>query len=720
VRLVSDRYPGHGSSRPHELIDVGGTLYYQGIDPVLGYALFRTDGTAAGTSVVKDYLPGPFNPNFVNPYFANTGDGRVFYSDGDGTSTGRELYVTDGTAAGTRLVKDILPGVAGSSPAYLAAVGGTVFFAAQGSTAQGVELWKSDGTAAGTVLVKNIHSDDRSLYSSFSSNPANLTAVNGAVYFAANDGVNGTELWRTDGTAAGTVMYDLYAGSSSSNPQSLIAVGSTLFFVTQGGSAATLWRVAPGDAKPVAIGGFTVVASSGQRGVQNLASVNGTLYFAGDDGTHGMEVWKSDGTAAGTVMIKDIRTVPDQQNQRSSSPGSFMAAGNYVVFYADDGVAGRELWRTDGTAAGTTLLKDIYPNKFSDSVFNGSSPFPRVTYNGQAYFTATDDTHGTELWRTDGTPAGTVLVKDVWPGSKNSGLNSFGVAGGRLFFSADDGGGSGAELWTTDGTDAGTIRAADLSPGAGSSQPARFMDVNGAVVFFASDGVNGPSLFRFEPEDVKPTVVGTRFARVGGKAAVVVDFDEDVAGSLAGTDLVVTNLTTGQVLDPAAFTVAYDAANNRATFTLGSGLLADGNYRVTLAANGVRDTSDNPLAADGALDFFVLAGDVNGDRVVNFNDLLVLAKNYGRSGVGLAEGDFDGDGVVNFADLLMLAKNYNRTLDVPPPPPAPAPVMAVAAALPMATKRQASPAKPLFSTRPVVARPAPAKGKGVTAAKRGL
>jgi hypothetical protein len=262
----------------------------------------------------------------------------------------------------------------------------------------------------------------------------------------------------------------------------------------------------------------------------------------------------------------------------------------------------------------------------------------------------------------------------------------------------------------------------DLNPGAGPSNPAGIESLNGAVVFTASDGVNGPTLYRFEPESVKPTVVGTRLARVGGKAAVVVDFDEDVSGSLSGSDLVVTNLTTGQALDPTAFTLAYDAANSRATFFFGGGVLGDGNYRVALGANGVRDTSDNPLAADGTLDFFVLAGDANGDRVVNFDDLLVLAKNYNGVNETWADGDFNGDGVVNFDDLLVLAKNYNKVLDAPPPPPpAPAPVLAAAAAaavLPKSPDRQARAVKPVFSTRPVVARPAAVKAKKVTARGR--
>jgi hypothetical protein len=264
-------------------------------------------------------------------------------------------------------------------------------------------------------------------------------------------------------------------------------------------------------------------------------------------------------------------------------------------------------------------------------------------------------------------------------------------------------------LWTTDGTEGGTVRVADINPGAGGSTPTRFFDVNGAVLIMASDGVNPPSLFHFDSESVKPTASAPQFLRTAAKPAITVAFDEDVSGSLAPADLVLTNLTTGQTVDPATMSLKYDPADNRATFTfsgLPGGVLPDGNYRVTLAANVVRDTSNNPLAADATLDFFVLAADANHDRVVNFDDLLAVAKNYNKAGATFDQGDFNYDGVVNFDDLLILAKAYNKTLEVPPPPPPPAP----AAVLPASPSRQDRAAKPLFSTKPV-AKPAPAKPK---------
>ncbi|MCA2759485.1 ELWxxDGT repeat protein, partial [Microcystis sp. M145S2] len=155
----------------------------------------------------------------------------------DGVS-GYELWKSDGTAAGTVLVKDIRPGSTGSYPRYLTAVGNTLFFTAYDGVS-GYELWKSDGTAAGTVLVKDI----RPGY--YRSNPRNLTVVGNTLFFTANDGVSGYELWKSDGTAAGTVLVgDIRPGSSSSNPRNLRVVGNNLFFTADNGvNGEELWSL---------------------------------------------------------------------------------------------------------------------------------------------------------------------------------------------------------------------------------------------------------------------------------------------------------------------------------------------------------------------------------------------------------------------------------------------------------------------------------------------
>ena len=431
--LVKDVYPGSGGGSSGSPIVVGDSTYFfvgNGNDGA-GSELWKSDGTAAGTTLVKDINPGgsASTPDFMTAIGSN-----VFFQANNGTN-GAELWKSDGTAAGTTLVKDINSGSGSSIPQRLTAVGSNLFFRAIDSnvTGNGNELWKSDGTAAGTVLVKDINPGN------LGSNPDDLVVIGSTLFFTADDGTNGVELWMSNGTAAGTVMVkDIRTGSASSAPDDLVVVGSTLF-------------------------------------------------FSADDGTNGAELWKSDGTAAGTVMVKDIRT-----GSATSSILNPVALGSLLLFAATDGSSGYELWKSDGTTAGTVMVKDIHPGSSSGGPVYSAG----ITVMGSsAFFTGTTATDGPSLWKSDGTAAGTQLVKDIHPSSTNPSIGYSTVVNSTLFFSADDGT-NGAELWKSDGTEAGTVMVTDLRPGSTGSTPTGLAKLGSTLLFIATDGVKGRELWR--------------------------------------------------------------------------------------------------------------------------------------------------------------------------------------------------------------------------------
>lgn len=405
--------------------------------------------------MVKDIYPGPNSSfSFFGPAKINT---TLFFSANDQTN-GFELWKSDGTNSGTVMVKDIYPGymfagVANNSePRHLTNVNGLLYFTANDGI-NGRELWKSDGTKAGTVMVKDINIYNN--VSDSSSDAAMLTDVNGVLYFRCNNIDNGYELWKSDGTANGTVMIkDIYTGNNING--------------------------LPNSSVPY-----------------SLTNVNGTLFFAAGDAINGTELWKSDGTAAGTVIVGG-RT--GAQNSIGSYPN--MTNVNGILYYAGYGQSNNrdvELWKSDGTDAGTVLVKDIFPGN-NAFYANSSEPNSLTNVNGTLFFSACDseidsNNQNFELWKSDGTTAGTVKVKEIRAGINGSIPRGLANANGFLYFVANDGI-NGKEIWKSDGTEAGTTLIKDLYAGVGSSDPYEFTYLNGVTYFVANDGIIGRQIFK--------------------------------------------------------------------------------------------------------------------------------------------------------------------------------------------------------------------------------
>ena len=387
-----------------------------------------------------------------------------------------------------RLVADINPGIDSSYPYELTAVGDSLFFSASDGSS-GYELWKSDGTAAGTVLVADISRGPTGSY------PSEITGVGNSLFFSAigaggfDLGPADQELWKSDGTEEGTVLVadinqDVGYGAYGSNPRELTLVGDTLFFSATGSGnsfSSELWKSDGTEEGTVLVADINPESGSSPR---NLIAVGETLFFTANDGSSGSELWKSDGTEAGTVRVADINP-----GESSSFPLAVTAVGDTLFFSAEDGSSGDELWKSDGTEAGTVRVADINPGE--------SSSFPlAVTAVGDTlFFSAEDGSSGRELWKSDGTAEGTVLVADIIPGPGSSFPTDLVAVGDTLFFTANDGS-SGTELWKSDGTAEGTVRVADINPGPNGSFPDDLVAVGDTLFFTANDGSSGSELWK--------------------------------------------------------------------------------------------------------------------------------------------------------------------------------------------------------------------------------
>jgi ELWxxDGT repeat protein len=290
--------------------------------------LWKTNGTPAGTQGVAAVS------TFTDSGRMAVSGSRVFVP-GSENYVGASLWASDGTAAGTVHLSGLAHGGDFTELSHLTDAAGTLFFTAY-ELGYGWEVWKSDGTLAGTTLVKASGLGDDPPYDAF----GEIAALpGGTVFFGLREADAGIELWKSDGTPAGTLrVADIFPGAGSSNPHQLTPAGDR-------------------------------------------------LYFVANDGVHGDEPWVTDGTAAGTHMVADLLPGAD-----SSHPDAFAAVGTTLLFSATDGVHGVEAWRTGGRTLGTRMLQDIAPGPLSASPSGFTAAGPNV------YFAASDHTTGFELW----------------------------------------------------------------------------------------------------------------------------------------------------------------------------------------------------------------------------------------------------------------------------------------------------------------------------------
>ena len=425
--LVKDIRPGDwGSDAPGFSVVMNGIAYFGAgngySDGDNGSELWRSDGTEDGTYMVKDIYPGKdsgfWSDITTKPIVFND---NVFFI-GRTETTGIELWKSDGTEEGTVLVKDLKEGTGDSSITHFTIFNDELFFIARSPDFNKLEIFKTDGTEEGTVQVTHIHENNGGV-------AGPLVEVNGKLYFSAGDRDEyGSELWVTDGTESGTEMVANINDNATNN----------------------------GDAS-----------------VSRLFGDGDLVYFAAQDVYgNGYEPWVYDTTApvssTNPQMLMDV--YPGQSSGVIYDSPSYMKAGDSVVFFArQDGFSYYDLFVTDGTPDGTSLLVD-FDSAISDSMFDGGT-----TFNGEAYFAADildpNTPHKCKsdaLWKTDGTAEGTVIVASCMVREGNNDGGTFietqnqlwGIVGDTLFFRAREYLEAPDEhysvLWRTDGIPNGT------------------------------------------------------------------------------------------------------------------------------------------------------------------------------------------------------------------------------------------------------------------------
>ncbi len=420
--LIADIHTSSGSG-PQSLTVVGKTVFFSATDGTHGRELWATDGTPDGTRLVHDIRPG----TAASAPRSLTRVGKRLYFSADDGSHGRELWVSDGTRKGTRLVRDLTPGAKGSGDLQIAALGERAYFSRQYE-----ELWRTDGTPASTRLVRAFQGIDL---------PGSAVMRSRLYFFA--DGA----LWRTDGSSIGTRRISdkrLY-GSGLTPFRGHLYFSGTLYGTGNGGCA------------------------------------------EGDTGCiEPPRLWWTDGSRAGTGPIGDIVATED-----------FAVLGDAIYFNGWTKGTSPRLFASDGRKAGTGAIAPKV------------RPLPGMQKHvGRLWMTRPSGSlpWRDELWASDATTAGTKLLKGGsadWFTSDDT-LRSVGFDG-RLWFAAGPGEDDGTnwmlldhELWMSDGTTGGTVEAADINP-TGSSYPRDLVKLGGVLLFSASDGEHGRELWSVTP-----------------------------------------------------------------------------------------------------------------------------------------------------------------------------------------------------------------------------
>jgi len=627
-----------GDIDPRSLEELGGNLLFLASDGLTPPKLWTTDGEPTSTAPLADACTSPCPDTSIGGQLLKAG-GRVYFPASD-DEHGAELWATDGTAAGTALIRDVCPGPCSGSVSGALLAGGKVLFIGM-HDGFSRRIWRTDGTPGGTrpfsELVPDLQLTQYVLE----------TVALGEDLLFSGTGPQGNELWASDGRPGGTrLVRDLAVGPPASSPSHLIAAGDALLFRACDGRSAPFWR-SGGSAEttfPLAADGdFSCYSSSG---LSLPARANGLVFFW-ENTYSGPELWRTDGTPEGTVLVVrfdfDVdldRTRlaviggavyfnigyrfsnPPQSDEIWKSDGTpqgtgpavdlggetryisqLSAAGGALYFVGDDEDEGQQVWRSDGTSVGTELLRSGGLNLFSP-LFTAAGPF--------VYFVAEEtDGYRTTLWVTDGTSTGTHRVVQLTADFYDDPVQLISFRGALYFFAPLA---AGYGLWTTDGTEAGTgaIRMFQLEGELHENYP--FLTVVGERLFFrASDGASGRELWASDGTaagtylvaDIVPgsrSADPTQLAVAGGKLFFRVHdgvhgFELWTSDGTAAGTLLVHDIAPGAA---SSYPEQLTAAGNRLYFSADDGLTGRELWSLDLSAPaGVCAPSSTALCLGG-------------------------------------------------------------------------------------------------------------------------
>ena len=477
---------------------------FRGAPAGYGLELMISDGTPEGTRLLIDIAPGaassyPNEFNTIGSFFSprsappnrfdlvpnENGTKLAVFSADDGTH-GIEPWITDGTKEGTRLLADVYPGKESSGAYNYKIYGGRITFPAKGE-GTGRELWFSSQPFDAATVIADLYPGPTG------SEPYAIhPLIENDTVFSALDPNYGEELFFASATSReARLQKDIYPGPDSSYPFWSVALdGRVIFAATDPVHGRELWYIDQQGQVGLLADIYTDASVNPSSSLSQLTPVGDALYFVCNDIEHGAELWISDGSGAGTRLLKDIFP-----GQGSSAPEALTPLGNLVYFTAEDESGAIRLWRTDGTPEGTLPVET-----------EARSPLALTVRDSMLYFSATRAEEGRELWVT-GPDRPAELVRDIAPGPASSSPRNIVVFKDGIYFLADDGV-HGEELWRSDGTATGTVMVRDIVPIPFEKLSYETIAPTADALYLAAgSGTQGIELWRYFPDALRPMPV---------------------------------------------------------------------------------------------------------------------------------------------------------------------------------------------------------------------